>query len=240
MKLTAKLKKSIKNNKFVYALLKKPLQYRFKKKTQWKREAIQQYGLECLVLVKESFQKHQKEFWLDYGTLLGAIREKDFIGHDLDADVGAFNMLEEEKRELEGTLLSKGFTKLREFVVNNIIVEQTYIYKDAHIDIFYYYREGNDKVWCYFFEDTEEMTTRIKGEKQIVTGWIAKTATSTYLGSTNILFKGEEFPIPSNYRQYLIENYGPNYMVKDENWDYANSGSNIKVVSLKNIEAIYE
>ena len=47
-----------------------------------------------LLLFKSILDKHQLKFGLIYGTLLGAVREKDFIGHDEDVDTF---MLEEDK-----------------------------------------------------------------------------------------------------------------------------------------------
>lgn len=236
-----KIKTYIKNNKLMYAILKKPLKYRFDRKMQWKRDAIKNYGIECLLLMKESFKEHKQEFWLDYGTLLGAVREKDFIEHDLDMDLGTFDVSEEKKRALEKTLNDKGIKTLREFRINGNIVEQTFTYKEAHIDIFYYYcLEETQKIWCYFFEETDNMIKKENGNNKIVTGWKAKTATSTFLGVNEIEFKGEKFPSPINIEQYLVENYGPNFMIKDDEWDYANSGNNIQSIEVNDIKAIYK
>ncbi len=40
-----------------------------------------------LSLVKSVLDKHHIEFWLAWGTCLGAIRERDFIAHDSDIDI---------------------------------------------------------------------------------------------------------------------------------------------------------
>jgi len=39
--------------------------------------------------IKDLLEKHDIEFWLDTGTLLGAAREKKFIAWDYDVDLGA-------------------------------------------------------------------------------------------------------------------------------------------------------
>ncbi len=44
-----------------------------------------------LLLFKEVLDKHQLDFVLIYGTLLGAIREKGFIEHDYDIDTTLFD-----------------------------------------------------------------------------------------------------------------------------------------------------
>ena len=45
---------------------------------------------ENLLLLKSVFEKHEIPFWLLFGTLLGAVRDRSFIPYDTDTDVGAF------------------------------------------------------------------------------------------------------------------------------------------------------
>jgi phosphorylcholine metabolism protein LicD len=45
-------------------------------------------AVKMLRQVKEVLDKHDVEFWLDYGTLLGAIRDNEFIPWDSDIDLG--------------------------------------------------------------------------------------------------------------------------------------------------------
>ncbi len=47
-------------------------------------------ALEALREVKKVFDKYNIEFWLDCGTLLGAIRDQKFISWDCDIDLGVW------------------------------------------------------------------------------------------------------------------------------------------------------
>lgn len=40
--------------------------------------------------VVAALDRHGVEYWLDYGTLLGAVRQNDFIDDDMDIDIGIF------------------------------------------------------------------------------------------------------------------------------------------------------
>lgn len=47
------------------------------------------YSVQSLILIKEAFKAAGHTFWLDYGTFLCAVCEKDFMGHD----DGAFSLM---------------------------------------------------------------------------------------------------------------------------------------------------
>lgn len=52
--------------------------------------ALQKHGFEALLAVKEIFEKHNKRFFLIAGTLLGFVRDRNFIRGDTDIDLGVF------------------------------------------------------------------------------------------------------------------------------------------------------
>ena len=59
-------------------LLKKYNSIRFKAR----KKRFLKYGNETLLKAKKALESENLLFWLDYGTLLGAYREHDFIKHD--------------------------------------------------------------------------------------------------------------------------------------------------------------
>jgi len=48
--------------------------------------------LELLKQVIEVFENHKITYWLDGGTLLGAVRDGKFIDWDNDIDLGSWDM----------------------------------------------------------------------------------------------------------------------------------------------------
>ena len=51
-------------------------------------ELMRSISFELLYFFDYVCKKHDIEYWLDYGTLLGAVRHEDFIPCDDDLDVG--------------------------------------------------------------------------------------------------------------------------------------------------------
>jgi len=79
---------------------------------------VQQHTIDDLLDVKSVFDKHRIVFWLDYGTLLGAVRDGRIIPWDDDVDLG---VLEAEKKKL-----------LR--AINELVKKRFYVHYDGALD----------------------------------------------------------------------------------------------------------
>ncbi|MCB0743056.1 MAG: LicD family protein [Ignavibacteriae bacterium] len=90
-----------------------------------------------LLDVKKIIDSHQIKFGLIYGTLLGAIRENNFIEHDEDIDLF---VLEEDKEDLLSIL--KEIIDLGFEVVRYDGKLLSIIRHDEYID-FYFFRKTN-------------------------------------------------------------------------------------------------
>lgn len=65
--------------------------------------------IELLMQVKDTLDKCNVEFWLDHGTLLGAVREKKFLEWEYDIDFGSWNVSDSVKKLIMKELNDKGF-----------------------------------------------------------------------------------------------------------------------------------
>jgi len=161
-----------------------------------------------MVISKENlllFQKIMKNnnifFSLAYGTLLGAIRENNFIEHDEDIDVA---IIKEDEDDFLDTLF--------ELQENGFIVgryEQSLlsvIRKDEYIDI-------------YIFEKTL-FGNRKFGNEILKEKYLFNTIEYDFLSS--------HFNIPKDYIEYLEVHYGENWKVPLKNTHACNPSLYLK------------
>ena len=89
--------------------------------------------------------------FVDYGTLLGVIRDKKIIEWDDDIDLGIIINDLFTWNNLEEIMYSFGLKKKHEFVYNNEITEQNYEKDYVSVDFFRHY-EANDYSISYFYD----------------------------------------------------------------------------------------
>lgn len=92
---------------------------------------------ENLLLFKKIAEEVDLKFFLIYGTLLGFIRDNDFIDYDTDTDIGIFENDREKLEKIVPKLLSNGFEIIRNykspFDDKDDLV--TFMRKDEYIDV---------------------------------------------------------------------------------------------------------
>jgi len=186
---------------------------RYKAKKQQKQ--LKFYGKEALEKIDLAFKELNKTYFLVYGTLLGAYRDKDFISHDIDIDIGAF--FHEYDSNIEKVLINYGFKKTHEFVVDNgkFAREETYIYKKIHIDIFYFKLE-RDKLVGYIFSNEPNLSWNATIKKH--GGLLVREEITNFYGIEELKFLGGKYCILKNPKAHLEYFYGKNFMIPDASW----------------------
>ena len=99
---------------------------------------------ENLLLFKKIADRNNFNFLIFYGTLLGAIREHDFISHDIDIDVVTND--EDKLLEIIPELINNGFKFIR-YESSPSLKSYTTLYSfrrsSVYIDVYIAYKEKN-------------------------------------------------------------------------------------------------
>ncbi len=201
------------------------------------------YGQEALEQLDHAFVEIGIPYWLDFGTLLGAVRDHGFIEHDLDIDVGLF--LDDRTEKIRDILAQYGFILHRQIAIDQgkYGLEETYNYHGVSIDL-YYYKKENDIIITHGFTKKDGLSW----EKTLVEygGYMIREIYLPYSGLDKINFLGKQYPVPQDSHHYLKSFYGENYMIKNSNWDYRRADSvkllndKVGVVTLFNEHKIHK
>lgn len=135
-----------------------------------------------LKLLKKYFDDNGLKYILAFGTLLGAIRDKDFIDHDEDVDLIVFD---KDKEKIYDTLFSIqeiGFSVVRNDRRGLISIMR----KGEYIDLYFFSNYKSNLYYC---------------------GGIL--CPCQFLDNlTTIDFLGDEYYAPADYKGFLLYRYG--------------------------------
>jgi phosphorylcholine metabolism protein LicD len=151
------------------------------------REILKQDFLE----LKQIFDKNRLEFLLTAGTLLGAIRENNFIEYDTDVDIICRD--EDNLLRIIPQIQEHGFKFIR-YQNDPGYITYTFIKSNIHIDVYIAWQIGK-----YYYL------------------WGGKIKSMFIDKSIKYNFLDEVFLIPKYYKKFLVLLYGKNWMTPVKN-----------------------
>jgi lipopolysaccharide cholinephosphotransferase len=150
-----------------------------------------QVALNNLLIIRDLFAARGIPMFLTFGTLLGAIREKDFIAHDDDVDVGVFSRSRDAILTLIPELENRGFR------MRSVRDERVYKLERQAIKL---------DLFCAVPKKT------FRGRRWDLDG--KTTIAARYLdGLEEIEFLGHRFPVPQDPRGVIRSLYGRTWNV---------------------------
>ena len=151
--------------------------------------------------------------WLYAGSLLGVVRDGDFLPWDNDLDLCVVENEQFKWGNLEKALVSAGFEKIREFQCNGNITEQAYAFGNSHFDVFAVKPMDGDRAQVCIY--LKENNVWYADESH----WtVMRLDTFLPKGKTYVDVRGYPLPIPENSEQLLEKQYGPSWRIPDPDY----------------------
>ena len=182
---------------------------------------------DILFEVVDLLDKHNIPYWLDYGTLLGATREGDFIPWDVDADISCFEEDKEKILKLIPELEKIFLISIRAFNNTAIVVctkeKSEEDKKIPHLDIFFWHKEGKMlKRKAYVGLDSPTGTDTNKG-RDFPIEWVSQFA-SLPIGDKML-------SVPKNPVFFCEFRYGKSWItpMTIPNWNRLDSKENLTI-----------
>lgn len=174
--------------------------------------------------------------FLTYGALLGAYREHGFISYDPDIDLGI--LAEDIPDNLHQKMAEAGFVLYKQGVLadRKTVFEETYIYKKLHLDIFYYFRDGDD---LYSIIARKHETKEWK-EANATDGFPCDRSYVPVSDFERREFLGLQIYMPVKTDEWLRAIYSDSYMTPIKNWDAKNYKTRIVHTSERSYRKYFE
>jgi hypothetical protein len=156
--------------------------------------------LSLLFFVEDLLVENDVFHWLDWGTLLGAVRDGELISWDSDADLGV--MAGGVERVLELAPVAAAAGRVLEPFDHGVRVRHGAADK-PHVDIYAWQEE--DGLVTPLATTWHEEWPGMAGRERFPASYLGEPAT--------VVLQGRPFPAPSPVHRFLAEHrYGPDYL----------------------------
>ena len=188
---------------------------------------MRRYGVPMLKAFDRALTGAGIPFSPVYGTLLGAIREKGFIPHDDDADMGVWNsMIPGGLDALHKALEAEGFTLSRTLLVDGgeFAREETWKWNHIGVDIFFFDKLDGDLSRGYMFypfRDCSSYKESVKkhGGLRVVEFEVPFSPTTERLP-----FESITLPVTTVAEGFVVARYGLDWRTPDPTFVYPRPG----------------
>jgi len=172
-------------------------------------EEYKKRTIDLAIDISQFFDRLEIDYIIDYGTLLGFLRNNDVISHDYDFDISVFaNTLNNEKHNLIVNKAKKINSRLEYFFIDkynkNVPVFYAFVGEDnfePKVDIYIYF----DGIGRNFSGNSKIMTLDKDGKN------FYENNPSHYQNRKNIDFVGRKWKIPYKTEEYISSIYGESW-----------------------------
>lgn len=198
--------------------------WRQKKEVKRQERLMKLYGEEILIILNKVCSSYKKSIWLEFGTLLGAYRENNFISHDYDMDLGMYR--DEYDSSFESVLINNGFKKIHHFIQHrgsdDFLTEVTWGFKGFHVDFFLCSREKDGR---HIFCNGKKDDTSFSQNKWEVLDYTLPEA----FPLEKVRINKVPCMAPANVIECLKKYYGEGFMIPDKGSSATDKTDRVKV-----------
>lgn len=207
-----KFKTFMKSNRLGRSLYE-PIGYIYRKyyKDPQRLRNMKKYGYESLRRIMEISELENWDVMPIFGTLLGFIREGDFIKHDNDIDLAVAPGY--DPKVMAKILVEKyGFKFGQALSYHGKVTEFSIEHNGLSIDFFFFENcEDKIRVSAYFWKSTEAYTDPRQNNVQYV--YHPRIESFKYID-----IKGVKVKVPTNSEDFLYYEYGKSWNIPDPSY----------------------
>jgi len=178
---------------------------------------------EILFFVTDLLNKHNIKYWLDYGTLLGAVRGKDIIPWDIDTDISC---LEEDKEKIFALMpiINKKFYFCQHSFKNTGYQIRYGKGEKTHLDIFLWYKDEEMLRRRYYLGLNSYYGTDVRKGKDFPAEWVKELS--------EVTLADKIFTAPKDPEQMCLLRYGRSWKrpLHIYQWNITNPATNLTLI----------